>query len=307
VSRPLDAAAGPGPGGLAPAPRWYTHPYNRPLVYRLTAALSRLGRPTRLALARAVGALVAGWLPAERDAVRLTLATVTGLGGAALDRLTRRTFAEFAMCFTDLVAPPDRWQELVAAVRGREHLGSVPGALISLTAHVGNWDLAGRLLAAHTARPTRVVVAAEEVRALETWLRRHGAGVRFVARGDPRLGVDLLAALRRGHVVAAQGDRALGNAGDVRVPFFGRPAPFPVGPFRLAGAARVPVLPAFCTLGSDGRYVLTLLPPLAVERGAEVDGLRAWVAALERVVAERPTQWFNFFNIWNPSPRSATS
>lgn len=287
-------------------PRWYTHPYNRPLVYRLTAALTYLGRPTRLVLARAVGTLVAGWLPAERAAIRVTLAQVTGLSGKALNRLTRRTFAEFAMCFTDLVAPPARWETLVGEVRGADHLASVPGPLVSLTAHVGNWDLAGRLLAAHTARPTRVVVAAEEVRALDTWLRRHGDGVRFVARTDPRVGVQLLAALRRGHVVAAQGDRALGNAGDVRVPFFGRPAPFPVGPFRLARAAGVPVLPAFCTLGTDGRYLLRLLPPMMVERGAEVDGLRAWVAALEQVVTERPTQWFNFFDIWNPFPVAAS-
>jgi predicted LPLAT superfamily acyltransferase len=28
--------------------------------------------------------------------------------------------------------------------------------------------------------------------------------------------------------------------------------------------------------------------------------LAAWVAALERIVGERPTQWFNFFDVWSP-------
>ena len=53
-------------------------------------------------------------------------------------------------------------------------------------------------------------------------------------------------------------------------------------------------------LAPDRRYAVTILEPLAVTRGGEEDALRAWVAALERVVRERPTQWFNFFDIWSP-------
>ena len=32
----------------------------------------------------------------------------------------------------------------------------------------------------------------------------------------------------------------------------------------------------------------------------ETDGLRAWVALLEATVRSHPTQWFNFFDVWNP-------
>ena len=35
-------------------------------------------------------------------------------------------------------------------------------------------------------------------------------------------------------------------------------------------------------------------------RGEEERAARAWVALLESVVREHPTQWFNFFDIWNP-------
>jgi len=109
-----------------------------------------------------------------------------------------------------------------------------------------------------------------------------------------------MAALRRGESVALQGDRALGNRGDVLVPFFGHQAPFPIGPFQLARAAAVPLVPAFCTLDGDGRYALRVLEPLTIVRGGEEDALRVWVAMLERLVAQKPTQWFNFFDIWNP-------
>jgi lauroyl/myristoyl acyltransferase len=116
----------------------------------------------------------------------------------------------------------------------------------------------------------------------------------------PAIGLELLAALRRGEVVAVQGDRALGTRGDVSIPFFGRPAPFPLGPFLLARAARVPIVPAFCVLDGDDRYAVQVAKPMTVERGEEEAAARAWVAALEDVVREHPTQWFNFFDVWSP-------
>ena len=284
----------------AARPRWYAHPYNRAEIYRLAAAMAWLPRDARLGLARRVGLLASRVMPAERAVVGKTLGLVTGATGRRLEEITAQVFGEFAMCFSDLLQPPGRLLAHVGTPTGVEHLRRLEGPVISLTAHVGNWDLAGRLLARHSARPTHVVVAVEEAPTLERWLRRDGDGLRFVPRVHPTVSLTLLAALRRGEAVALQGDRALGNRGDVSVPFFGRPAPFPVGPFRLAGAAGVPVLPAFCTLAPDRRYAVTILEPLAVTRGGEEDALRAWVAALERVVRERPTQWFNFFDIWSP-------
>jgi Kdo2-lipid IVA lauroyltransferase/acyltransferase len=131
-------------------------------------------------------------------------------------------------------------------------------------------------------------------------VRRDGDGVRFVPRTAPTVSLQLVAALRRGEVVAVQGDRALGTRGDALVPFFGRPAPFPLGPFILARALRVPLAPAFCMMGPDYRYAVTMPEPLTVRAGGEEDALRAWVALLEETVRLHPTQWFNFFDIWNP-------
>jgi lauroyl/myristoyl acyltransferase len=284
-------------------PRWYAHSYNRVELYHLTAVIGWLPRHARLGLARCVGRLAPRLLPAERAIVAKTLGVMTGATGRRLDQLTGEVFAEFAMCFSDLISAsrkPARLEACVGTVAGAEHLDRLVSAVVSLTAHVGNWDLAGRLLARQSARPTHVVVAEEEVHALERWLRRDGNGVRFVPRAHPTVSLTLLAALRRGEAVALQGDRALGNRGDVRVPFFGRPAPFPVGPFRLARAAAASIVPAFCTLGADGRYAVRVLEPLTVARGGEEEALRAWVALLEGIVDERPTQWFNFFDIWNP-------
>jgi KDO2-lipid IV(A) lauroyltransferase len=283
-------------------PRWYSHPYNRAGLYRLAAATSWLPRAVRLELARRLGGLAALRLPAERMAIGRTLARVTGEAGRRLDELTVAVFQDFAMCFSDLVStnrrPGPRLLAEVASVTGTDRLAGLRGGVISLTAHVGNWDLAGRLLAQRAARPTHVVVTDNEAQELARWVRRDGDGVRFVPRSRPSVSVELVAALRRGEVVALQGDRALGGRGDVLAPFFGEPAPFPIGPFRLAGAAGVPVLPAFCLMDGRRRYAVTVEEPLRVARGAEEAALRAWVALLEQVVRAHPTQWFNFFDVW---------
>ncbi|OLE50311.1 MAG: hypothetical protein AUG01_01715 [Candidatus Rokubacteria bacterium 13_1_20CM_2_69_58] len=285
-------------------PRWYQHPFNRPAFYRVAAGLAWLPRRVRLAVARGLGRLAPHLMPRERAAVRKTLGLSTGATGRDLDELTTGVFTDFAMCFSDLVSSnrqsEARLRALVSTAPGAEYFTGMTGGVISLTAHVGNWELAGRLLAGHAHRPTHVVVAEEEVRDIERWVRRDGLGVRFVTRNHPTISVELIAALRRGEIVAVQGDRALGTRGDASIPFFGHPAPFPLGPFVLARAVGVPLVPAFCLLEPDHRYAVTVGKPLTVARDGEEDAARAWVAVLEAVVREHPTQWFNFFDIWNP-------
>jgi predicted LPLAT superfamily acyltransferase len=112
----------------------------------------------------------------------------------------------------------------------------------------------------------------------------------------------LVGALRRGEVVALQGDRALGTRGDVTVDFFGAPATFPLGPFVLARAARVPMLPAFCLLGHDLRYTVVIAEPIHVALGEETAALARWARILETAVRRAPEQWFNFFDVWSASP-----
>jgi lauroyl/myristoyl acyltransferase len=293
---------GVGSAGRSDPPRWHWHSYNRARLYRMAEAFGWVPRAGRLAVARVLGHAARRFLPTEQAAVRRTLEVTAAASGARLDALTAGVFQDFAMCFSDLVStnrrPLAKLSAYVASVSGGEDVARLPGGLVSVTAHVGNWELAGRLLAGESARRTNVVVAAEEAPELERWVRRNGEGMRFVPRSHPRIGVELVSALRRGEVVALQGDRAIGTRGDVAIPFFGRPALFPLGPFLLARAAGVPVVPAFCVLDADYRYRVRLAPPITVTRGHEQEAARVWVGLLEDIVREHPTQWFNFFDVW---------
>jgi lauroyl/myristoyl acyltransferase len=297
------------PGGADPRVRWHAHPYNRPGYYRLAAATApRLPRPLRAWLATRLAGMLASRFPEERAAVRRNLARVHPAREPAwLDAAVDRLFERFAVCFADLLSLNRGPQSgLLRHVKGfaeqtptREALARGRGC-VSITAHLGNWELAGRLLAL-MGRPVHVVMAPEVDPGVGALLDRGAPlGVRLVRLTSPVVAVELVGALRRGDVVAFQLDRALGGRGDMAVPFFGAPATFPLGPFVTAAAAGAPVIAAFCVLEPDGSYRLHVEPELTVSRGAEGEALHAAVAILERRVHTHWDQWFNFYDVWGP-------
>jgi len=56
---------------------------------------------------------------------------------------------------------------------------------------------------------------------------------------------------------------------------------------------------------THGRYRVAVGAPIWVKPGEEMARLEAMVAALESAVRARPTQWFNFFDVW-ASPLAAS-
>ena len=301
------------PGDSVAQPRWYSHGLNRLVYYRMAgAAGGLLPRRTRLRLARLAGRVAARRLTEERARVRGNLSRILpGAGPRALERAVAETFANFAACFSDLLTinrgAPERLGAFMADRRGEEHLDAACVAgrgVILLTAHLGNWELGGRLLGPRLDRPTHIVLAGEQDADLEGYLRRAGERLRFVTRRHATSTLGLLAALRRNEALAMQGDRPTGERGDLLVEFFGAPTAFPVGPFVLARATGAPVVPAYCAMRRDHRYEMVVEPAIWVKPGEEAAALAAMVVTLERAVRAHPTQWFNFFDVWSP-PRVA--
>jgi KDO2-lipid IV(A) lauroyltransferase len=288
-------------------PRWYSHGLNRLGYYRMAAGLAgALPRPVRLRVARAAARVLAHRLAAERRSVSANLARILpDATPARRAALVNATFANFGACFSDLLTlnrrPPDTLREWVASAEGEEELDAALAAdrgVILLTAHLGNWELAGRLIVPRLKRTTHVVLSTEQDGALEDYLRADSPSLRFVTRRHATSTLGLLAALRRREAVAMQADRPTGGRGDSLVPFFGAPAAFPLGPFVLARAAGAPVVPAFCVMTEDARYRITIEPAIWVKPGGEPAALATMVSALERAVRAAPAQWFNFFDVW---------
>ena len=210
----------PSRTGLSGAPpQWYGHGLNHGASYRTAAIVAAaLPRRARLRLAGGVARLLRRAFVGERAVVGANLGRVLPHATpAARAALVADVFRHFAMCFSDLVTANrgGRLERLLAAVEGEHHLVATARAgrgAVVLTAHLGNWELAGRLMALRMGRPTHVVVAPEADPRVERFLRGGPAPVRFVPRDEPRAALPLVAALRRGEIVAMQGDRGSGHA-----------------------------------------------------------------------------------------------
>ena len=81
--------------------------------------------------------------------------------------------------------------------------------------------------------------------------------------------MDLLDALRRGEIVALQGDRPRAGGRTLEARLFGRPFALPVGPAALARAAGVPIVPVFVLREGRLRYRCVLRPAIAVAQSED--------------------------------------
>jgi len=277
------------------------------LLRRLALAGARHGPEWFLRLTPPlIGGLFALALPDERRRVLSALRRVHGPRAPHLEaRDVLRTFCDYASCLAEgLGAERAEAAQARVVVSGREHLTHVlsegKGAIL-VTAHVGPWDAAARML--HTDLRARVVLVMEpepdaEARAMHDEVRRR-AGVEVLSVGaTPLDALPLLRHLRTGGLAAFQLDRSAPSSRLLTTTLFGRPFLVPEGPFRLAALARVPVLPLFAARTGYFSYTIDVGEPLSVaqpggEAELELVAERA-VRRLERFIASYPTQWFHF-------------
>jgi KDO2-lipid IV(A) lauroyltransferase len=207
--------------------------------------------------------------------------------------------------------PPYGRSRAAARVSGREEAESLIRSelerghgLILLGAHLGQWD-AALIDLAKSGRKVHVIMRREEesaARFAET--ARRVAGLRIVhASEDAFMMVDLLAALRRGEIVAAQGDRAYGNRLE-RVTLFGGETRIPSGPLELARLSGASILPAAWVFERGGGYRVVMEAPLRPAAAAGV-AAAACAAAMERLIGAHPEQWFNFYDLWEERRETA--
>jgi lauroyl/myristoyl acyltransferase len=248
-----------------------------------------------------------------RRAVASNLVPVLGeCGFWERQRRIYRTMYQFAWCLTEryerlggsdrFVIEIDKrepWNELLRSTHG----------FVLVTGHVGNWEVGASDAALQHGRHVHLVRAQElDSRAQEfiQQLLRERLG-EFVtthfASGDVSLGITLLEALREGHLVALQGDRPRAGSRTVEVTLFDKPYELPVGPFALARAAAVPLLPVFVLREARFRYRTVFCEPIRVavtpDRDADVRAAaREMAQAIAWAIGREPHQWFCFRDLW---------
>jgi predicted LPLAT superfamily acyltransferase len=300
------------------ARQWYRHRYHSPLSLRIVfATIPRLPRVIHPPIALVTAAVFFALLGAERRAVLRNLRVITGRPGWRLlwpAYLVFYTFCDFIVsyCFVPRASPDALLSMLSDPERGSSTIDACLAegrGLVVWTAHVANTEFASRLLELH-GRPVNVARVVEPGNQAEAQLRDLMANerLRLVDLSDPVATVQLLHALRAGEIVAMQGDRVFRGAG-AGVTFFGRPTRFPVGPFHLAYAAGVPVVPGLVVRTGWLRYRMIVGPPLLLDASeprdvAVLGALRQAVSFLEAHLQRWPSQWLNFYDFWPAALRS---
>lgn len=200
---------------------------------------------------------------------------------------------------------------------GEHHIHEAVAAgkgVLLLTAHVGNWEAAGQLLA-RVPCPINVTgfdKEAPEIRALlDRSAQQHFKLIPLT--GAPTDAIQLVAAMRRGELVCMMGDRTYGSPAQT-VPFLGGAAAFPIGGYVMAAIAGVPIVTVFSLREPGGHYHFFGFPPVPPhhpphhQRDAHLRACATQFAErLEAIVKRDPFQWYNFFPFWddNAAPRVA--
>jgi lauroyl/myristoyl acyltransferase len=218
-----------------------------------------------------------------------------------------KTFTSYAACLAESlgIERTDAGDtELV--VHGDAHLraalASARGAIL-VTAHIGPWDCAARLLAQNFAADVVVVMLAEPdeaARKIHDSVRER-SGVRVMHVGDhPLDSLPLLRHVRNGGVLAVQIDRGAPGGRYLDVELFGRNERVPEGPFRLAALSGAPIVPIFAHRVGYFRYEFSVEAPILVPRGASELDLRTAAstaaASMQAFITRHPTEWFHFTN-----------
>jgi len=187
----------------------------------------------------------------------------------------------------------------------RRELGRGKGVIL-LGAHIGNWELAGRLLTKRLNVRAHVFMyddgTATPVEVADT---DQGLSVHHVQESASDTAVEIINALRRSEIVCLHGDRFFGQQRTETIDFFGAPAVFPAGPMAIAAITGASVLPCFTVRTRLLRYEFYAAQPIYVgpcnreERDVEIrSAIKRYVSALEDVCRKYPGQWYNFYRFW---------
>ncbi len=238
---------------------------------------------------------------------------------AEREAIAREAFRHFGRAFVEATRLPElSTAELERMVRLHDPEGMLDrlaaggGPAIAVTAHLGNWELAAAYVARRGIRLRVVATRFRDPRVDGLLVSlRAASGVETIHRDEGARPV--LKALRDGCLLGLLIDQDTDVDGCF-VDFFGRPAFTTRGPGVLHLATGAPVFTLFCVRGGDGRYDLTVEPPLPAApsglKGAEKEAATVRVVAeasrrIEAAIRRHPTQWVWWHRRWKTQPPGA--
>jgi KDO2-lipid IV(A) lauroyltransferase len=178
------------------------------------------------------------------------------------------------------------------------------GAII-ITAHIGNWELGGVLLAKFG-----IPILAVALPHKHPWVnglfnaQREKSGMPVV---PPNIAVRrCLEKLRANEAIALVADRDFGPHG-LEMNFLGRPTLLPKGPAVLSLKTGAGIVPTFLTRNADNTFTMTfakpVYPPFVDDQSVVGDDIlreiiNQYIQDIEDQIRQNPSQWLMFREFW---------
>ena len=186
----------------------------------------------------------------------------------------------------------------------REIVSRQKGGVL-LSAHIGNWDIAGHLFKRLNTRIHIVIFDGEEEQIKKYLTTVTGKkSVNFIViKNDLTHIYQISEALKSNELVCMHADRFLEGNKTFSANFLGEQARFPMGPFVLAATFKVPVSYVFAVKESNRHYhffASSIKNYEQVEKETVMqEMLHEFTREMEIKVKRYPEQWFNYYNFWS--------
>lgn len=221
---------------------------------------------------------------------------------AERERIARDMWEHLGRVFAELPSlPGDKLTRHITQIKGREHIPEPHGAILCVSAHLGQWELLSPV-----AQSLGIPTAALYRHINNPWLDRYLLRLRrLYNRGMIRKGreapVAIIKALRQNTSLAIMVDQKL--TGGLELPFFGHPAKTAPTPARLALKTGCPILPSFIIRERGVRFTAHILPPIRYDPTGNTEAdIRAITMAINEVVEDwvrrYPEQWLWVHKRW---------
>ncbi len=290
------------------------------VVSRIAAGCSWLVQRLSLRAARRL-ADAAAWLimaifrRRQRLAETNIAAAFPGFSAAEVRRVRRESVRNICRTMVELLRlpsmAPQELQDMAdcTALSGLRQAASGERGVIVVSAHFGNWEWLGALMAA--AGIPLYTVARDAPHSLTARLineARASHGMKVIGREDLRT---MLTALRAGEVLGILPDQHALEGG-VLLDFLGRPAWTFTGPALLAMRTGARVIPVFCPRLPDGTFRVEVLPEVEMtdtgDRAADLlTNTRRINAAIEQIIRLYPGQWLWMHDRWKGAASQTTT
>jgi len=188
----------------------------------------------------------------------------------------------------------------------REMAAGKTGCLL-ISAHLGNFEMAGHMLERLDARVHIIMLDAEYQRIKNYLSSITQKSFHVIAiREDNAHVFEINTALENKELLCIHGDRYLQGSKTVEIEFLGEKARFPTGPFYLAMKYGIPVSFVFAMKEGKSHYHFYASPPKYYQQQANMTRrdamlrtiIQDYISQLEQKLRQYPDQWFNYYNFW---------